>query len=191
MALLTVEKRKEYFAYLGLGEYNKTNILKLQKAYMLRQKDYDGIYGTNTDNLLRTVYNVKKYTKNFKPEEFKCGCNGKYCCGYPTELKKELLENLQEVRSHYGKAVKITSGLRCSTYNNKLSGSASNSRHLSGKAADFHQAGLTDSLSGRKTIIKHLKSLKNHRYSYGNGYSSSGVSVKAPNMGNAVHTDVN
>ena len=42
MALLTVEKRKEYFKALGLGEYNEENIKALQKRYMLRKSDADG-----------------------------------------------------------------------------------------------------------------------------------------------------
>ena len=87
MALLTEATRIKYFEKLGLGEYNEANIKKLQKKY-LRKKDVDGIYGTNTDNLLRHVYNVKAYTKNFEPEEFKCECGGRYCTGYPTYMKK-------------------------------------------------------------------------------------------------------
>ena len=79
MALLTVEERKRYFKDLGYGEYNKESILAFQKRYMLRNSDYDGIYGTNTDNTLRTVWNTLHYTKNFKPEEFRCECGGRYC----------------------------------------------------------------------------------------------------------------
>ena len=59
MALLAESTRKKYFKELGLGEYNKSNIKKLQKKYFSRQSDIDGIYGTDTDNLLRHVYNVK------------------------------------------------------------------------------------------------------------------------------------
>ena len=79
MALLTLEERKAMFKELGLG-YNKATIMAFQKKYMMRKSDYDGIYGTNTDNTLRTVYNTFKYTKNFDPKEFRCECGGKYCC---------------------------------------------------------------------------------------------------------------
>ena len=34
MALLTVAQRKQYFKELGLGAYNKENILKFQKKYI-------------------------------------------------------------------------------------------------------------------------------------------------------------
>lgn len=191
MALLTVAERKARFKFLGLGEYNATNIKKLQKKY-LRAKDVDGIYGIDTDRVLRHVYNVKKCTKNFDPEEFKCECGGKYCTGYPSYMKQVELKNLQSIRSHYGKPMKITSGLRCKTANNKSKGSIKNSsKHLTGYASDFYMKGVTDSLAGRKKLIAYAKTLPNHNYTYGNGYNSNGVKIAASYMGNAVHTDTN
>lgn len=189
MALLTVEKRKSYFKKLGLGEYNKTNIAKLQKKY-LRKKDVDGVYGTDTDRLLRHVYNCSLFP-SFKPEEFKCDCGGKYCTGYPSYMKQVELRNLQSIRNHYGKPMTITCGLRCKPYNNKLRGSIQNSKHLTGYAADFYMAGVTDTLANRKATIKYIKTLPNHNYTYGNGINSNGVKVSAGYMGNALHTDTN
>lgn len=190
MALLTVEQRKTRFNYLGLGEYNAENIKKFQKKY-LRAKDADGIYGTNTDNLLRHVYNVKKYTKNFSPEEFKCECGGRYCTGYPTYMKKVELENLQSIRTHFGKPMTVTCGMRCRPYNNSLRGSISNSKHLTGYATDFYMKGVTDTLANRKAAIKWIKKLPNHNYTYGNGINSYGYGIAASYMGNALHTDTN
>ena len=190
MALLTVEERKTRFKFLGLGEYNEENIKKLQKKY-LSAKEVDGVYGTHTDNLLRHVYNVKKYTKNFSPEEFKCECGGRYCTGYPSYMKKVELENLQAIRTHWGKPITVTCGLRCSTYNSKLNGSITNSKHLTGYACDFYMPGVTDTLANRKASIKWIKKLPNHNYTYGNGINSYGYSVSAPYMGNALHTDTN
>lgn len=190
MALLTLEKRKAWFEYLGLGTYNKTNIRKLQKKYFVRSQDIDGIYGEDTDRLLRHLHHVKKYMPNFKPEEFRCGCKGKYCTGYPTWLRVNECKNIQAIRKKYGKPMIITSGLRCKAFNSSLRGSSPTSRHMTGRAVDFCIAGVTDSLSGRKKVIKYAKKLKNHHYSYGNGYNSYGYSVNAPNMGNAVHSDV-
>lgn len=189
MALLSEDKRKEYFATLGLGEYNKENIQALQKKYMARKRDVDGVYGQNTDNLLRTLYNVKKYTKNFKAEEFKCECNGKHCCGYPTYMKPVELMHIQTIRDHYGKPITVTCGMRCSGYNKELNGSIQNSLHLSGNAIDFYQKGVTDTLANRKASIKYIKTLPNHHYTYGNGINSYGASVSASYMGNALHTD--
>ncbi|NLC25592.1 MAG: hypothetical protein GX777_03085 [Fastidiosipila sp.] len=189
--LLTKTKRKAYFKTLGLGEYNKANILKFQKKYFTRKKDLDGLYGTDTDNLLRHVYNVKTYTKNFKPQEFKCECNGRYCTGYPTYMKPAVLVNIQKIRNKYGKPVHVTSGLRCRGLNSRLVGSSSTSRHLSGLAIDFYISGITNALSRRKSLINFARKLANHHYSYCHGYSSGGYSVSAPNMGTAIHTDAN
>ena len=192
MALLSVDKRKEYFKYLKLGEYNKANILKVQKKYMLRESDWDGEYGPDTDALIRHLRNVKKFAPNFKPTEFRCGCGGKYCSGYPTRMKAHELILLQEVRDHYGKPMTVTSGLRCKRYNAMLSGSSQRSRHLSGYACDFYMPGVTDSLANRKKAIKVIKKLKHRKffhYAYGNGINSYGGIVNAPNMGNAMHLD--
>ena len=189
MALLSEATRKKYFEVCGLGAYNKSNILKMQKKYMLRPSDWDGIYGPNTDALLRHLRNVKVYCKNFKPEEFRCGCKGKYCTGYPTRMKVKELKHIQTIRDHYGKPMIVTSGLRCRKFNASLSGSSSDSRHMTGYAVDFYMAGVSDTLEHRKKAIKYIKKLANHHYTYGNGISSTGYAVKAPNMGNALHTD--
>lgn len=191
MALLSVEKRKSYFKYLGLGEYNEANIEKFQKKAFTRKSDIDGVYGTNTDRALRHFRNVKKYAPNFKPEEFKCECGGKYCTGYPSWMKKVELENLQTIRNHYKKPMIVTCGLRCRPYNNSLAGSISNSKHLSGYATDFYMSGVTDTLANRKAAIRWIKTLPNHGYTYGNGYNSNGVAIRAAYMGNALHTDTN
>ena len=190
MALLSVDKRKEYFKALGIGSYSKNNILKFQRTAFSNSKEHDGIYGTKTDNALRHWYNVNKYTKNFRPEEFKCGCGGKYCTGYPTYMRKDMLVLIQSIRSHWNKPVTVTCGLRCKTYNSKLSGSINSSKHLTGQAVDFYQVGVTDTLANRKKSIKWIKTQPNANYIYGNGINSNGVSVKAPYMGSALHVDV-
>ena len=186
--MLTLKKRKEYFKYLGLGEYNKANILKLEKKYF-PSKYCDGVWGEQDDNLILTLVKVKKYTKDFKAEEFKCGCGGKYCSGYPTYMKETELKNLQTIRSKFGRPMTITSGMRCKKYNSTLKGSSTTSKHLSGLASDFFIANVTDTLARRKTLIAYMKTLPAHNWSYGNGWCSKGYSVNAPNMGNAVHLD--
>lgn len=190
MALLSLEKRKQYFKDLGL-EYNEATIKALQKKYMLRKSDADGKYGPNTDNMLRTVHNVLTHTKNFDPREFRCECGGKYCCGFPSYMKKVELKNLQAIRDHYGKPMTVTCGLRCKGYNKKLRGSIQNSKHLTGYATDFYMPGVTDTLANRKKAVAWIKKLPNHNYTYGNGINSNGVRVSAGYMGNALHTDTN
>lgn len=197
MALLTVEERKEYFKTLGLGEYNETNVKAVQKKYMLRKGDADGVYGTNTDNLLRHLMNCHLYLNpnNFKPEEFRCGCNGRYCCGYPTYMQPIELKNVQSIRTHFGKPMVITCGVRCTTYN-KAVGGITNSEHLKGLAVDYYIKGVTDTLANRKANIGWISNLPNHHYTYGNGIfieTANGKtlkgSVSASGMGNAMHTD--
>lgn len=190
MALLTIEQRKEYFKDLGL-EYNSATLKALQKKYMWRKEDADGKYGPDSDHMVRTVRNVFKFTKNFDPKEFRCECGGKYCCGFPTWMKKTELENLQSIRNHYGKPVEITSGMRCKRYNNSLRGSSKTSGHLHGYASDIYISGVTNKLSSRKQLIAYAKKLPNHKYSYCNGWDSNGVKRSAGNMGNAVHVESN
>lgn len=189
MALLTIDERKAIFKELGLGDYNEANIKAFQKKHLYRKSDWDGKYGTNTDNLLRTVYYTKKYTKNFSPKEFRCECGGKYCCGYPSYMKPAELIHIQKIRDHWGKPITITCGLRDKKYNASLGGSVQNSLHLKGQALDFYMSGVTDTLAHRKSAIKWIKGQSNHHYTYGNGINSSGYSVRAPYMGNALHTD--
>ena len=107
--LLTKKKRQEYLKALGYyngaidgieGPKTKKAYKDLQKDFFTRKKDIDGKYGKNTDILLRSAYNCKDL-KYFKLEEFKCQCKGKYCTGYPVELNKNLVENIDNLREHY------------------------------------------------------------------------------------------
>ena len=186
MALLTLKQRKEYFNALGLGEYTKANILKFQKKYFTRKIDQDGIYGNNTDKLLRHVYNCLQ-VRNFAPLEFKCDCGGKYCTGYPDYMKLTTLKFMQRIRDYVGKPVTVTSGLRCRTQN-RIDGGVANSKHLTGKAVDYYIAGITISLSGRKKLINTIKKWDNHDYSYCDGWDSDEDKRYSSTMGTAIHT---
>lgn len=190
MAILSEAARERYFKYLGLGEYNNTNLRKLQKTYM-RSQDVDGVYGPATDKLLRHLYNVKLCAPSFKPTEFRCTCG--HCTGYPTYMRRVELKHLQKIRDHYDRPMVVTSGLRCK-YANNTPGSIPNSLHLVGRACDFYMEGVTDTLENRKKAIKWIKTLPNHHYTYGDGINSSGAYISAPYMGDykgALHTDVN
>lgn len=189
MALLTVKTRKKWMTLLGY-KYNRKGILQMQKDYFVRKKDQDGYYGSDTDKLLRHLHHVKKYAPNFAPQEFRCGCGGKYCTGYPTWMRVTELQHLQRIRTHYGRPMIVTSGIRCKTFNNQLSGSSRESKHMSGKACDFYMLGVTDTLDHRKKSIAWIKKQPNHNWTYGNGWCSKDYVVNAPNMGNAMHTDV-
>lgn len=188
--MLNIKTRQTYLKTLGFykgevdgleGKLTKAAYLALQKAYFTRKSDQDGIYGTDTERLLLSVYRVKKNCKNFKVEEFKCQCGGKYCSGYPAALDEQFLKNLQKVRDKYG-SVRITSGMRCDRHNANVGGS-SGSRHRLGKAADFYVSCCAKE-SGRKQVMTYWKTLPKWRYTYCN------IGGNYPNMGSAVHVDV-
>ena len=70
-------------------------------------------------------------TRNFYEDEFACKCG----CGLK-DIDSNLAELLQLTRDEYGSPMKITSGLRCKTWNSACGGSE-NSSHLIGKAVDI------------------------------------------------------
>ena len=186
MALLKKTARIKYLEDLGFGEYNKENILKMQKKYFRDPKEWDGRWGKHTDALARHLHNVWRYAKDFKPTEFRCNC-GK-CNGYPTWMKANELKNVQAIRTHYGKPMVVTSGIRCPDFNYRCGG-IKTSKHLEGRAVDFYMKEVTDSLARRKVCINWAKHLPKFNYAYCNGWNSLGQIVSKPSMGNAVHID--
>ena len=82
-----------------------------------------------------------KLTENFSLAEFKCrdGSN------VPDELMENvqlLCENLQVLRDHLGKPIRVISGYRSPKYNRKIGG-AKRSQHMLAKAADIKISGMT------------------------------------------------
>lgn len=191
MGLLSIEQRKKIFHKLGYGSYNTTSIKKLQKKYFVREKDIDGVYGRDTDTLLRHVYNVWSTCSHFRPEEFKCHCGGRYCTGYPDRMKAVTLKAAEAIRAAYGKPMTITSGLRCRKWNQKQSGSAAQSKHVTGRAIDWYIKGAADTYAHKLRAMGIVQRVVNrHEYSYCNGLNSQGQKVNAPYMGEAIHTQV-
>jgi len=76
-------------------------------------------------------------SEHFYRSEFTCRCGCDRC-----EIDPRLLAGLEELRSLAGRPVVITSGFRCPAHNRKKKG-ASNSLHLSGRAADVRIPGLS------------------------------------------------
>lgn len=116
---------------------------------------------------------------HFAKSEFKCGCGGKYCNGYPAgNTSAKLLNILEKIRTYYGEPITITSGQRCKTRNKQVGG-ASNSTHMKGKAADIYIPGICDTAAGRKQVVAKA-------YALGAAYSYANTA----GMGNAVHINV-
>lgn len=85
-------------------------------------------------------------TKNFKKSEF----DSRDGAEMPPEVLEnitKLAQNLQVLRDHLNKPIKINSGYRSPEYNARLraksSGVAKNSQHIKGRAADIVISGLT------------------------------------------------
>lgn len=117
---------------------------------------------------------TKKLSKNFTVKEF--ACNDK---SDTILIDTELVEVLQTVRDHFGKAVKINSAYRTPAYNISVGGS-SKSQHCLGTAADIKITGV-DPLQ----IALYVSSLPQFKGRGGIGYYSR-ANVKS----GFVHVDV-
>lgn len=182
---MTTKQKQHLLAYLGYyvgnidgdwGTLSKTATKAFQKDFGLTA---DGICGSDTEKALKhtVCYGIAKKVeststtnksgfwveiKHFTRDEFRCPC-GK-CGGFPVEPKEALVRIVDEMRGAFGKAIIIVppdghsggSGVRCQKYNDSLSGSSTNSRHVQGKAVDFSAPGVSAS-----TIEAYLNKLLN------------------------------
>ena len=150
----------------GLSGTNTINAIKdFQKKSGIA---VDGIIGTDTFAKLNGItWNDIKY---FKKAEFTCKCG----CG-SNNINLNLVKICDDIRSHFGKPMIITSGTRC-TKHNKNVGGVSNSHHLSGKACDFYISGVLQSnlLNYAQQLVKQGRL----RYTYAIANS------------NAIHIDI-
>lgn len=83
---------------------------------------------------------TKFLSKNFRVREFRCKDDTD-----PIFIDSDLVDVLQKVRDHFGKAVTITSAFRTASHNKKVGG-ATYSQHLYGKAADIKVSGVAASV---------------------------------------------
>lgn len=201
--MLSIKTRKKYLKNLGFynGKIDNKNTADYRKAVLNLQTKYfpkseqDGRYGNNTEILLRNAERVRLYTKNFKLEEFKCECGGKYCTKFPSLISIRLLKNLQKTRNKLGVPMTITSGLRCQRWNT-ICGGATFSRHMTGQAIDF-VSDKTKTFTQRKKLIDWYIKLygSNYAYQYKYGrtkwrtYTGSNPNCNYPEMGSATHID--
>lgn len=98
--------------------------------------------------------------KYFKKEEFKCKCGGRYCNGYPAEIREDLVRIADGAREHFGRAAIVSSGLRCKQHNANVGG-VYNSQHMYGEAVDIAIPGVTAS-----QLVAYFKSQPGVRYTY-------------------------
>lgn len=85
---------------------------------------------------------------NFMLQEFRCKDGSDEIL-----LDSSLVELLQKVRSHFGKAVSITSAYRTPSHNRSVNG-ATSSYHIKGQAADFTVTGVPN-----RDVAKYLQGI--------------------------------
>jgi uncharacterized protein YcbK (DUF882 family) len=91
---------------------------------------------------------MTKLTEHFTKEEFDCKCG---CGNGDVIISENLVNELECVRVHYGKPIKITSGIRCLSHNQAI-GSRDTSSHLKGLAADIY----CEDMRTRLELVKKL-----------------------------------
>ncbi len=183
---MTIKQRQNLLAYLGYyvgaidgiwGSGSREACKSFQRDFFQDESKVDGVCGTETEKALphAVCYGMpaKKVEvttkpakddslediKHFKRSEFACKC-GRYCNGYPTEMKRGVLVVLDRTREHFGSPAIVSSGLRCKQHNANVGG-VSNSRHLNGKAADFCVRGKTSA-----QVLAYVQNQPETRYAY-------------------------
>ena len=159
---MTLKQKQALLAYLdyydgpldGLwGEKSQRATIDFQRAYM-EATEVDGIFGAETEKRILEVVATGEEPKQesvqidtaapgwwkdiryFTRAEFRCPCGR--CGGFPVEPDEKLVRTVDAIRAKLGKPITINSGVRCQAHNDELPGSAKNSYHLKGMAADLH-----------------------------------------------------
>lgn len=114
-------------------------------------------------------------TPNFSSSELGCGIavsddpdapHDPECYHWPDMINLTAVRLLQVVRNTIGSPIQVTSGVRCETYNNSLSGSSTESAHMKGRAFDFNAMGVVS-----YEELKEIAYNAGFTYAYvGNGY---------------------
>ena len=158
---LTLKEQQTYLKKLGLytkkidgirGAGHKKAVKQFNTIFLNKESE---VYYNDTDKLLREIYasynnspymvdSDWKYFKNFKPGEFYCTCRKKYCDGWNglrNKIPMHLLMADQYIRNHFGKAVSLTSTIRCDRRNKEVGG-VKNSKHKLFRANDMGVKGI-------------------------------------------------
>lgn len=168
---MTDKQKQHLLGYLGYyagvpdgiwGRLSGEATRAFQAGYALEP---DGIFGPATEKrILEAIGSGEqpvekeaeeapdwwKEIRYFAREEFRCPCG--QCGGFPVEPQEAIVRATDDLREALGVPVTVVppdghsggSGVRCQTYNDSLSGSVPNSRHVLGKAVDFIARGKSD-----------------------------------------------
>ena len=120
------------------GPRTRDAIKRFQRSWNLGKKlVVDGVAGSKTlAALSETEKQGGRLSKNFKADELRCKCDGKYSSCLGIAALREDLAALETLRKAYPKGLRIVSAYRCVNHNRSVGG-ASSSQHLSGRAYDI------------------------------------------------------
>ena len=93
---------------------------------------------------------MTKLTDHFSKEEFDCQCG---CGNGDIVISENLVFQLECVRIHYGKPMRINSGIRCLSHNRKI-GSRDTSSHIKGLAVDISCGDMRTRLELVKKLLR-------------------------------------
>lgn len=96
----------------------------------------------------------------FTREECKCKCGGRYCNGYPAEMKESVMRIADAARKHFNAPADVISALRCQRHNANEGGVA-NSQHMYGEAMDIRIRGVSS-----EALYRFIISQPGVRYAY-------------------------
>jgi len=159
---MTVKQAQHLLAYLGYyagsvdgqwGPLSRGAASRFQQAY--GGLTVDGVVGPETEAALKLAVangmpepeaepeaDFWQGIRYFTREEFRCKCGGRYCDGFPAEMRRKVVQVADRAREHFGKPGHVVSGLRCPRHNAD-SGGVENSQHMSGEAIDLRIEGVS------------------------------------------------
>lgn len=132
----------------GKDTYSRRAIGKFQSVVSLPA---DRVWGWDTQRMAAEVLTEGiQLTRNFSSRELGCGIavsddpaapHDALCLHWPDMINLTAVALLQKVRDALGSPIQVTSGVRCPVYNDWLSGSSAESRHMAGRAFDINAQG--------------------------------------------------
>lgn len=165
---ITVKQKQCLLCYLGYysgaidgiwGEQSTAATKQFQQDSGL---EADGIFGSVTEETILEVIADGDWwdsIRYFTRKEFACKC-GKYCDGYPAQMRREVVELADGARAHFGAPGIVVSGLRCEQHNANVGGVA-NSQHMYGEAVDLKIQGVS-----AVDLLVYIQSQPGVRYAY-------------------------
>lgn len=165
---MTVRQKQCLLCYLGYyngaidgiwGEDSQNATIDFQRS---RGLAVDGIFGSDTEKAILDAITEEDWwasIRYFNRQEFACKC-GRYCDGYPSEMKQTVVRLADRARAHFGAPAEVVSGLRCAKHNAAVGG-VENSQHMAGEAIDLRVQGVS-----AETVLCYLRQQPELHYAY-------------------------